>query len=162
VNDFPTWLANDARVRLETLIRDLAAHADPRDDVTPLWSLSAALRIERVAHGRARGFAADARAAGCGWLQIADAAGIDPKAEPYERATAAFNLAAGPARRLWNQTVPWCCPTCRQTITDRGPEAGVDDDETGHADTCARRLAQLAAWQAAWDADDEGERERSW
>jgi hypothetical protein len=127
----------------------------------PLAGVAVALLVERVAHRLAREHAVRARADGHDWLQIATAGGLEPKAEPHERAAAAFSLAAGPPVRLWDeQIVRWTCPTCGQRIRDTGPDAGRGDDETGHAPTCQRRLAQLAAWAAEdsaadWDEHDD-------
>ena len=112
----------------------------------PLAGLAAALQVQRVAHRLAREHAIRARAAGYDWLEIATAAGLEPTAQPWERATAAFTLAAGPVRPWDEQVVWWHCPTCRQRIRDTGPDAARGDDEQGHTPTCQRRLAQLAAW----------------
>jgi hypothetical protein len=124
----------------------------------PLAGVALALQVQRVAHRLAREHATQARAAGYDWLEIATAAGLEPTAEPSERAAAAFSLTAGPPARLWDeQVVWWQCPSCGQGIRDTGPDAGRGDDETGHAPTCQRRLSQLAAWaaeDAAADLDD--------
>jgi hypothetical protein len=108
----------------------------------------------------AREYATRARAAGHTWEEIAVAAQLEPTAEPWERAAAAFTLAAGPPARVWDtQVVRWLCGSCRQRIRDTGPYAGRGDEETGHTPTCERRLAQLAVWEAqdaAADLDDEG------
>lgn len=145
----------------------------------PLAGVALALHVQRVAHRLAREHATQARATGHDWLEIATAGGLEPHAEPWERAAAAFALVAGPPARLWDeQVVWWHCPTCGQRIRDTGPDAGRGDDETGHTPTCQRRLAQLAAWAAEeaaaepndqdpdlgddWDEDGEDPDDADW
>jgi hypothetical protein len=126
-----------------------------------LAGVAVALLVERTAHGLAQEHAARARADGNTWEEIGVAAGLEPTAEPAERAAAAFTLAAGTPARWWDaQVVSWRCGGCGQRIRDTGPDAGRGEDETGHTPTCERRLAQLAAWEArdaAADLDDQDE-----
>jgi hypothetical protein len=154
-----------ARAAVESLLLNLVTRADPDAVVTEpvfpgaattvcrpwaLHGLAAALLVEHIAHGLAREHAARARGAGHTWLEIAAAAGLEPEAQRWERATAAFTFAAGePSGFFANQTARWTCLTCRKPVTDHGPEAGIGDDETGHAEDCTRRRAQLAAWRRA-------------
>ena len=119
-----------------------------------LAALPTALLIERVARAAAREHAARARGLGSTWLQIADAAGLDTGDEPWTRAHAAFELAAGAAASRWRDpSAVWTCRSCGQRVTGHGPEAPQGQDEIGHANTCTRRNAQLAACQAIWDGE---------
>jgi hypothetical protein len=56
--------------------------------------------------------------------------------------------------QLDRRTVSWTCASCGEWITDSGPYNGhPDDDERGHAEDCARHLAEAAAYQARMDAE---------
>jgi hypothetical protein len=52
--------------------------------------------------------------------------------------------------------VTWRCPACGGLVSDRGPVSGPRDDEPGHAGSCQRQAAAVAAWQASWAGPDEG------
>jgi hypothetical protein len=76
-------------------------------------------------------------------------------------AEAAFRYAAGSADSHWNRTygpsVTWRCPACGGLVSDRGPVSGPRDDEPGHTDGCQRLAAAVAAWEASWSDEGDGE-----
>ena len=66
-------------------------------------------------------------------------------------ASYAFDYTIGPrSTGPWYDppVFPWTCPTCGQTIRDRGPVLMPVADEKGHADGCGRLAAVQAEWQA--------------
>jgi hypothetical protein len=97
-----------------------------------------------------------ARGEGVPWSELATPLGI--AAEPddgWSPAEAAFRLVApSPSLPFDAVSVRWDCASCGQWITDKGPYNGHPaDDETGHADTCARHAAEITAWRRAWGDD---------
>jgi len=116
--------------------------------------IGAAQEVARVARSLASDYARKARGEGMPWRDLAAALGIsaDPDDAPAETA---FELVAPtPLMRFDAVSVCWDCASCGQWITDKGPYNGhPTDDETGHADNCARHAAEIAAWTRAWGDD---------
>lgn len=131
----------------------------------PRAGLQAALLVVRLANAEAYKFAKGLRGEGTSWLEIADLLGI-PWSEEYSRRERAYELVAGPAdnRRgaYADLRVFWTCggPNgCGQYVTDRGPyDPHPRDNETGHADGCARVAAEVAAWE--WETEERERRDR--
>jgi len=115
------------------------------------------LRLEHVAGNLARHLAVQARGDGATWAEVAEAAGIQPDGERWQRAEAAFEWAAGPSSGWsWSASVGWSCGTCAQSVVDRGPYGShPDDDESGHTADCTRHQAALTTWAADRDDGDE-------
>jgi hypothetical protein len=68
-------------------------------------------------------------------------------------ADAAYHYATG-TTAFGRSSFAWVCPACRDTVIDRGPQAGHPADrEDGHADGCPRLATAIAAWSASWDDD---------
>jgi hypothetical protein len=71
-------------------------------------------------------------------------------------AEAAYSYAAGrpdtDTALRYGRSFVWTCRSCEHAINDRGLCDGPADDEHGHADTCARLSATVAAWDAQWEA----------
>jgi hypothetical protein len=128
-------------------------------DLGPEDGLRAAREIELAARHAARGYVRDARAAGLGWREIGEALNLGPNAAErgLSAAEAAFDYAAPSADSHWSRTygpsVIWRCGSCAELVTDHGPYAGLADAERGHADRCARREAEVTAWERQWEAE---------
>jgi hypothetical protein len=147
-------LARDSGAGLVTRPAYPMPNAPVTRDVEPLAGARTALDLELAARGIARDYVRQAREAGHGWDQIAQALGLDPSGEKL--ADLAFDYVAGrpdPEAPWAPRYFRWTCPSCDQHITDRGPIQGPEDDELGHAHGC-RRLAQaIADWDASWEAE---------
>ena len=117
-------------------------------------AIGIAQQVARVAQSLAYDYAKKARGEGKPWDALAEPLGLSTDPDEYgnSAAEAAFELVAPkPSMRFDLVTVHWTCASCGQSITDKGPYNGhPDDDETGHADDCARHLAEVAAWTRAW------------
>ncbi len=123
----------------------------------------AAIRAARVLEDAARRVARDnvryARQDGATWQQVGEALGLaaDGEQDGYDLAVAAYEHAAGPSDAWHQSSFSWGCTACGSAIADRGPyESHPDDNERGHADTCRRHAAAVAAWQAERDAWEAG------
>lgn len=98
-----------------------------------------------------------ARAAGLTWAQVgealhlkADDSGNSPGELAYEYATDAKN-----ARPFDRWSFYYTCSACAKHVTDHGPYNGHPiDNETGHADDCARLTAAIAEYNARWEDDE--------
>jgi hypothetical protein len=133
-----------------------ASWTEPRP--APMPAVAAALVLHRTVRRQIHDHIARARGAGHTWLEIADATGLAPHTQPWQRELAAFDLVAITLSNRDHRSTSWRCATCRQIVTDHGPDAARGDDEHGHATTCTRRLAQLAAWEAqdaSWAAGND-------
>lgn len=131
-------------------------------DVGPIPGLRAAREIELGAQHVLRNYIRDAREAGHSWHQIGTAMRLQPARQPGQEAEtaaeAAFTYAAGrpDSATAWRygQSFSWTCASCNQLVIDRGPFNGPADAERGHDDRCARRTAEIADWEAQWEAGD--------
>jgi hypothetical protein len=141
-------------------IRGIDGTATAFDHPVPadyLQGMRTALQTARMAEGIARDWAREARGAGRSWSDVAEVLGrMLPDGE--DPAIEAFVwVAPTPSMRFDRVTVGWRCSTCDQMITDHGPyESHPVDNESGHADGCARQAAEVAAWKirAGWDDDE--------
>ncbi|WP_069167255.1 hypothetical protein [Nocardia altamirensis] len=118
----------------------------------PLQAIKEADRIADVARSIANDYATDARSHGRGWDEIADAFGIttgksdDPAIEAYQRV----------AGEGWSSTTSWRCACCAERVTDRGPwNPHPSDNESGHADDCARHQREISAYERRRDGYDQ-------
>jgi hypothetical protein len=138
-------------------------------DVEPLAGLRATRQVELAARFNARGYVRDAREAGHIWQQIGEALDLTPNGEAdlagSTIAEAAYSYAAGSpdTETAWrySRSFSWRCASCEGLISDNGPFSGPADNEPGHADDCTRLAAAVAAWDAelaAFDAEWEAER----
>jgi len=111
----------------------------------PLDGIRAALPLRHAITSLLAEFARAAREAGQTWGEIGevlfDGTTLSPEDWPAEAfACFAADYGSGPA-------VPWTCPQCGATVTDRGPDAGGPADAgQGHAAGCARLAAACRAW----------------
>jgi hypothetical protein len=153
-------LARDSGARIVTRPAYSMPSAPVTRDVEPLAGARTALDLELAARGIARDYVRQAREAGHDWDQIAQALGVNPSGEKL--ADLAFDYVVGrpdPEAPWAPRYFSWTCPSCDKHITDRGLIQGPVDDEIGHADDCPRlaaaiaeRDAQIAEWDADWEA----------
>jgi hypothetical protein len=124
----------------------------------PLSGVRAAVLVGEVAAGQIAEYATAARAAGRSWDEVAAVLGVQEG--PYNsRAEVVFGglIEHRPLpveeRNGWGErsTARWTCGTCGGRVTDSGPfEGHPADNESGHADTCARMGAEVAAYRRRW------------
>ncbi|MEU8495007.1 hypothetical protein [Pseudonocardia alni] len=127
----------------------------------PLPGVRAALLMRSVSEAQLYDYARSARAAGRSWDEIGAVLGLPTGGVPVGEA--AFDwLVCGRVpdperegiRSFRTPSAFWRCSTCGEQVTDDGPfESHPTDNETGHADSCARHRADLAAWAelTGWD-----------
>jgi hypothetical protein len=126
----------------------------------PRAGLVAALEVARIAQRKAHEYAKELRSEGASWADVTDLLGI-PWSSEYARVERAYELVARDAGSSYSGELRlyWRCAGpggCGEFVTDYGPYAGHPSDvENGHADRCARKLAEVTAWDRA-----EAERER--
>lgn len=121
----------------------------------PLPALWAAKQLRDLAAAHINRQAQHARSAGHSWQQVGEMLQLPDT----DRSTpeAAFEYFTGTGESYSTPTFGWRCPDpgCGNMITDYGPyNYHPDDCESGHAPTCTRHAADLAAWQRANDEDD--------
>lgn len=117
------------------------AHSTERR-ARPLTRLQAAVWLRGAADNQLRSRIGEARAAGASW---ADIAGVLDLPDTDDPAAAAWEQAVGQG---WGERFHFTCGTCGAGIVDHGPyDPHPDDRETGHAETCERHRAALAAWR---------------
>jgi hypothetical protein len=123
--------------------------------VDPLPGVRAARALASASRGLLVEQARDARAAGRSWDEIGEALGLPNGAADEPRAEAAFdevveNRRAEPVRRSFEApSTYWRCGSCGGLVTDYGMSGSShpDDQESGHAETCARHHAAIATWR---------------
>lgn len=129
----------------------------PRVDI-PKWGpadytagIKAARRVEGFARRLVREYADYARGAGTPWRDLAGPLGIEPDEDGYlDRAEEAFKaIAPEPLRPFDPLWTGWRCVSCGESIVDRGPYGHPSDNERGHAEDCARHLAEIAAQEGS-------------
>lgn len=119
-----------------------------------------ALEIARAAENVARDWARDARGAGSSWFDIANALGrmLPTLDEGEDPAIEAFTwVAPKPSMRFDRVVTTWRCESRDKRVSDTGPyESHPADNETGHAENCARHATDVAAWKrrTGWDDED--------
>ncbi|MEU7810999.1 hypothetical protein [Pseudonocardia sp. NPDC049154] len=124
----------------------------------PLAGIRAAVLARYAASAEIRAYAEQARGVGRAWDEIAKALGLDQTQFDDPRAELAFRLVAEnrplPFRESFERLDAWWrCGSCGQRIRDHDPfEANPADNEIGHAATCRRHAAEVAAsrlWEEA-------------
>jgi len=131
-------------------------------DVEPLAGLAASRRLELAAREHGADYVRAAREAGHSWQDIGNALGLVPDGDAQQAgetvAETAFTYAAGhpdtETACRYGRSVNWTCGSCDELISDHGLSNGPAEDERGHAGTCPRLAATVAAWDAEWDALD--------
>ncbi|HJP80581.1 MAG TPA: hypothetical protein VJ914_40290 [Pseudonocardiaceae bacterium] len=97
-----------------------------------------------------------ARGQGMSWERIAAIPGVleggNAGESPAERA---FYLVAPQEPDSFRPSyTTWCCATCDRSVTDRGPfEAHPANNESGHAEDCARLAAEVEQYRREWGED---------
>ena len=122
---------------------------EPLPGVRAARALANNARTLLVEHARA------ARASGCSWDEVGEALGLSDGATDEPRAEAAFAEIVSGRRSedYWPSfrapSTYWRCGSCEELVTDYGPtdSSHPEDQESGHAATCARHEAALAAWR---------------
>lgn len=98
-----------------------------------------------------REYARQARGHGLTWAEIAPSV-IEDVDYGADLAVEAFRwVAPTPSMQFDTIYTYWSCSTCGENITDKGPYDEPAEDETGHADTCTRHMADVAAAHARWE-----------
>ena len=127
----------------------------------PLAGIKAAEILADTAARIRREYTERARAEGITWRQIGEALGLDQGADGksgYDLGVAAFEHFEGEPDLWYQSNFHYHCASCGEWITDRGPHnSHPEDNESGHAEDCARLAAELAAWQAERGAWERGE-----
>lgn len=125
----------------------------------PLAAVRAAVLVRHVADGQVHDYSLTARAAGRTWDEVADALGLanphtaaeDDELSPAQRAFEEVVVTRAPFRapRVW-----WTCGPCGEVVTDFGPyESHPANNEDGHAHSCRRHRADVAAWRCRTGGD---------
>ena len=124
-------------------------------DAEPMSGLEAAATLTSAVRRLILDYARQGREDGHSWREIGLAIGLGRVPEAGgDVADVAYDDLAG-TTAFAQSAFAWVCPACRNTVIDRGPQAGNPADcEEGHASGCPRLAAAVAAWNAAWD--DEG------
>lgn len=93
-------------------------------------------------------YARKARGDGYAWRDLAEPLGVDGGGS--DPAVAAFELVAPePYMPFDRRSTYWTCMSCEQHVTDCGPYEGhPTDNETGHADGCARHHRESMEYEA--------------
>jgi hypothetical protein len=153
-------LARDRGAEL-TLRPEFPGSSTTAPGLDPLTGARTARDIELGARREARDYLRATREAGHSWDQIGHVLGLAPNADADQAgltvAEAAYTYAAGnpctdPAVR-YGRSFVWRCASCDQAISDRGPIGGPRDNEIGHAEDCGRLAAEVAEWDAGWEAE---------
>jgi len=115
----------------------------------PVACLESVRELERAAHELIERYIGLAREAGRSWHEIGEALDLHWAAAANKESTAdeAYDYALRYQPGTGRRTFTWICPACQRQITDNGPWPDLPEQETGHAADCARRTAQLDAWQ---------------
>lgn len=117
----------------------------------PLAGIRAAVLARNAALAEIRAYAEQARGGGRTWEEVAEALGLDEAGFDAPPAQLAFGLVAEnrplPFRESFERLDAWwSCGSCGERVRDHGPfEANPADNETGHAPTCRRHAADIAA-----------------
>lgn len=117
----------------------------------PLQAIEIAGYIERVAGGLVNRYAEAARGQGRTWRELAAVLDVDPESD--DPAYEAFRLVAGRPSQPYDEVYAyWRCGSCREYVRDLGPYGGhPEDTERGHAATCERFTAAVAAYESELD-----------
>jgi hypothetical protein len=144
---------NDAVVqrRISARFGDMT-HSQPANYTD---GIAAAMRVRNYARGLIAEYAGKARGDGVPWRDLAPVLDLD--LDEYDDAgICAFKaIAPRPSQPFDQVYTTWTCASCDQFITDYGPYDGdPTEEEKGHADTCARYNAEVAAVRARWENDE--------
>lgn len=115
----------------------------------PVAAIGEAQMLMHTASGLVRDFALKARGAGKSWADLVKPLGIESEDEYADLPAMAFRqIAYPPSQRYDTVYASWECGSCGERVRDTGPYGGhPEDDETGHAEGCARHAGEIAAWQ---------------
>ncbi len=125
----------------------------------PLAGIRTSLVLQHAAQRVTGDYVRYARQDGASWRQVGEALGLaaDGQRTGYDLAVAAYENVTGEPEPSREASFYWRCPACEQEVSDRGPyENHPEDNEHGHADSCPRLAADIAAWQAERDAWEAG------
>lgn len=120
----------------------------------PLTHLEAAVWLRGHADQQIRHSITKARSAGVSWTEIGKVLDLPgPPRGDYDLAVAAFEYAL--SHSFSDQNVYYDCDACGQAIKDHGPyDPHPEDQESGHAETCERLRAAVAAYKRRMGDDD--------
>lgn len=130
-------------------------HTQPTDYAA---GVAAARQVEYRARRMAHDYARKARGQGVSWRDLAEPLGVRVEPDSYEDpAVAAFEMIAPQSSMRFDaRHVYWRCTACGAEIDDKGPYNGhPTDDETGHAEDCARLAVEIAAYRQQQGLDDD-------
>ncbi|MBC9000477.1 hypothetical protein [Micromonospora aurantiaca (nom. illeg.)] len=114
--------------------------------VRPLTRLEAAVWLRGRADQQVHSAITKARGAGATWAEIGKVLDLPEQRGDYDLAVAAFEYALGYS--FSDQNVYYDCGACGQGIKDHGPyDPHPEDQESGHAETCERLRAAVAAYK---------------
>ena len=112
----------------------------------PLTHIEVAVWLRGRADQQVQSAVTKARSAGISWADIGKALDLPGMPGDYDLAVAAFEQARGYG--FSDQNVYYDCGACGNGITDHGPyDPHPLDQESGHAETCVRLLAAVAAFK---------------
>ncbi len=159
-------VAAAARIKATTAVDDMVAESAGRTTTQlrstaltwpgtntvqpePVACLESARELERAAHELAERYICLARETGRSWHEIGEALDLHWAAAANKESIAdeAYDYALRYQPGTGRRTFTWTCPACQQQVTDNGPWPDPPEQEDGHAADCARRTAQLDAWQ---------------
>jgi hypothetical protein len=120
------------------------------EPASPADAVQVARLIATAARGWMREYARKARGAGVPWHDLAGPLGIEQDEDGYNdlAAEAFLAVAEKPSMRFDPIRTSWRCDTCQQYVTDSGPNGHPVDCERGHAEDCARHLAEITAYES--------------
>lgn len=165
-----TSLSMDVRTAIDgTVKRTIRAQLGGEVFTTrPIWEGAAstmevppfaeALRVALIASYAAMGLVSDyarkLRGDGVSWSEIFPLLGLED-IEGRAKHEAAYEFILGPDTREFRfdeRYVYWACGSCTQGVRDRGPYNGHPaDNETGHAEDCARHQAEIDAYMSHYE-----------
>jgi hypothetical protein len=119
----------------------------------PLMAALAARHLRWAAARAEHQYIRYAREDGATWQEIGEALCGTPSSDTgMTAAEAIFRYLTTDGSRYGDDPVfRWTCRTCRQWISDHGPETGHPADaERGHADGCERLTTIVAEYESRW------------
>lgn len=123
-------------------------------DIEPVLGLRLTFELSRAARVRSTHYVRSAREDGHSWEHIGAALGLTDQAADCGLSNAAYDYATASDHAYGTRSFAWVCPACKDTVLDRGPEAGHPTDcEPGHADDCPRLAADVAKYDASWEEE---------
>ncbi|MDQ3579569.1 MAG: hypothetical protein M3443_18625 [Actinomycetota bacterium] len=114
-------------------------------------TVRAALLLRDAANARAHRAISEVRGEGGTWERVAELLGLPEEHDDGgSAAERAFDFVA-PTVLFRSPTTSWRCTSCDRVVTDHGPWNHPSDNERGHASTCTRHNAEIAAYEAKWE-----------